>query len=109
LPRPRCNDAAGALFEAAQALERYYSANNRYTNGSGNLPTVFPSAVPNSDSGNYNIAVAGTPTANTCTLRASRTGSMTGDQCGNLQINQSGTLTSDAATSGYIVAKCWRR
>lgn len=109
ITKARRNDAAGALLEAAQALERYYSVNNRYTNGSGNLPSVFPSAVPNSGATYYNIAAAGTPTANTYTLRASRTGSMTGDQCGNLQINQSGTLSLDAATGGYTVAKCWRR
>tara|TARA_R110001583_G_scaffold69908_1_gene198065 strand:- start:1380 stop:1571 length:192 start_codon:yes stop_codon:yes gene_type:complete len=52
IAKARRNDAAGALLEAAQALERYYSVNNRYTNGSGNLPSVFPSAVPNSGAGN---------------------------------------------------------
>ena len=107
--KARRNDAAGAVLEAAQALERYYSVNGRYTNSSGNLPAVFPSVVPNSGATYYNIAVTGTPSANTYTLRATRTGSMTGDRCGNFQINQSGTLSLDSASTGYTVAKCWRR
>ena len=100
---------AGALQEAAQALERYYSVNGRYINSSGSLPAIYPTRVPSSGASYYTIAVTGTPSANTYTLRASRTGSMAGDKCGNFQINQSGTLSLDSAASAYTVAKCWRR
>jgi len=107
--KARRNDAAGALQEAAQALERYYSVNGRYINSSGSLPAIYPTRVPSNGASYYTIAVTGTPSANTYTLRASRTGSMAGDNCGNFQINQSGTLTLDSAATAYTVAKCWRR
>jgi type IV pilus assembly protein PilE len=107
--KTRRNDAASALMESVQALERYYTVNHRYTNSSGNLPAIYPTKAPNNGVTYYNIAVAGTPTASTFTLRASPTGAMTGDYCGNFQIDQSGVLSLDSASSGYTVAKCWRR
>ena len=57
----------------------------------------------------YQESVAKARRNDAYTLRASRTGSMAGDKCGNFQINQSGTLSLDSAASAYTVAKCWRR
>ncbi len=103
------NDAAGALLEAAQALERYYSANGRYINAANELPGVFSSQVPTNGNAYYTVAAVGTPTANRFTLRATRAGAMAGDACGNFQINQAGTMSLDSAAAGKTVADCWRR
>lgn len=102
-------DAASALMTGAQALERYYTSNGSYLNTGGNLAAVFPTQSPESGTANYTIAATGTPTANSFTLRATRTGSMTGDRCGNLEISSTGARTLNGNASGTTVADCWRR
>lgn len=98
-------EAKAALLEGAQALERHYSANMSYLSGSA-LAAVFTTAVPASGSQNYTIAVSGTPTATTYTLRATRTGSMASDPCGNYEITHTGERRLDSAP-GKTVADCW--
>ncbi|WP_372748281.1 type IV pilin protein [Litorivivens sp.] len=102
-------DAASALATGAQALERYYTTNGTYLNTDGNLAAVFPTKAPDSGSANYTIAATGTPTANSFTLRATRTGSMANDRCGNLQLSSVGTRTLHDNKTGTTVADCWRR
>lgn len=97
-------EVKAALLEGAQALERHYSANNTYLS-SGGLAAVFATSVPASGA-NYTIAAAGTPTATTYTLRATRAGSMTDDPCGNYEITHTGERRLDSAP-GKTVADCW--
>lgn len=101
-------EAKVALTEGAQALERYYSINGRYTTGTSGtlaLPAVFPTVVPSSGAARYNIAVQGAPTTNGYVLRATRTGSMAGDPCGDYQISSTGAQTLNGNTKS--VAECW--
>ena len=107
--KARRAEATGALLEAAQALERYYSVNGRYVDGGGNLPAVFPTQVPANGTACYTLAASGTPTAGSFTLRATRSGVMSGDPCGEFEINHTGTLALNSNASGYSVADCWRR
>ncbi len=102
-------DAASALATGAQALERYYTSNGTYLDADGNLAAVYPTKAPESGSTHYTIAATGTPTANSFTLRATRTGTMTDDRCGNLEISSTGASTLNGNASSTTVADCWRR
>jgi len=102
-------DAAAALMTGAQALERYYTSNGSYLDANDKLAAVFPTKAPESGTAYYNIAATGTPTANSYTLRATRTGSMANDRCGNLEISSTGARTLNGNKSGTTVADCWRR
>ncbi|MBD2859872.1 type IV pilin protein [Spongiibacter sp. KMU-158] len=105
----RRNEAATALLTGAQALERYYSSNGRYTTtaGGNTLPAVFPTTVPENGTAYYTIAASGTPTANSFTLKATRTGVMASDGCGNLTLDEAGINALESASK--TVAQCWRR
>lgn len=97
-------EAKSALLEGVQNLERYYSANGTYLSA-GALATVFATVVPANGTAYYNIAVSGTPTRSTYTLRATRSGSMASDACGNFEINHAGARALNANTKS--LADCW--
>lgn len=101
-------DAASALMTGAQALERFYTSNGSYLDANGDLAAVFPTQSPESGTAFYTISATAL-TANSFTLRATRTGSMAGDRCGNLQLNSAGARTLHDNASGTDVADCWRR
>lgn len=103
-------DAAAALMTGAQALERYYTSNGRYTVAGPPvaIAAVFPTQVPENGTAYYNIT-ATVATANSFTLRATRAGAMAGDGCGNLQLDSTGARTLDSNDTGRDVAGCWRR
>lgn len=111
--KSRRSEAANALMTGAQALERYYSANGRYTTtaGGSDLPAVFPTRVPENGGVYYTISVDGTPSANAFTLIATRKGTMAGDSCGNFTYNQAGemALKNKPSGSAKTLADCWRR
>lgn len=104
-------EAATALLEGAQALERYYSANGTYITAANALPAVFPTQAPANGTAYYTIAVQGTPTRSAYTLRATRVagGVMASDGCGDLELNQTGARALNGNTTGKTVADCWRR
>jgi len=101
-------EARGALLEGAQALERYYSINGRYTTAANGttLPSVFKTVVPDSGPARYNIAVSGTASTNSFTLRATRAGKMAGDACGDYSISSTGVLDVVASTNSKNKAEC---
>ncbi len=107
----RRNEAASALLTGAQALERYYSANGRYTTTptSKTLPSVFATQVPENGTAHYTIAVSGDPDANSYTLKASRAGIMAGDDCGDFVLDEAGALALEGNSSGKTLSDCWRR
>jgi type IV pilus assembly protein PilE len=94
-------EATVVLMESAQALERFYSVNGSYLD-SGSVASVFPTNVPASGVGNYTVAATGA--RNSFTLTATPTGSMSGDDCGNLSITHSGVK---GASGSKGVADCW--
>ncbi len=111
--KSRRSEATNALMSAAQALERYYSANGRYTTtaGGSDLPAVYSTAVPESGATYYTISVSGTPAANSFVLIATRSGAMAGDNCGDFTINEAGelALANKPSGSAKTLADCWRR
>ncbi len=113
IAKSRRNEATNALMVGAQALERYYSANGRYTTtaGGSTLPAVYPTKVPESGSSHYSIVVSGTPSANSFTLMAQRAGAMAGDDCGNFTMSETGemALVDKPSSSSKTLADCWRR
>lgn len=98
-------EAKAALMEGAQALERYYSTHGSYLDADGNFAAVFAGQAPASGSANYTLAAQGAPTATAFVLRATRSGSMAGDPCGDFQISHTGARTLANATR--TEAECW--
>lgn len=102
----RRGEAMVALLEGAQALERYYSTNGSYLDD-GTLAAVFPTQVPATGTAHYTIAAPAAATANSFTLRATATGAMTRDRCGNFELTQSGARQLDGNSAPVL--ECWRR
>ncbi|TWI54333.1 type IV pilus assembly protein PilE [Pseudomonas duriflava] len=105
--RSKRAEAKVALLEAAQALERYYSINSRYTDSENNLANVFESNVPATGVANYTIAPVGTPTATAYVLQAKRNGSMRNDACGDFEISQAGVRSLAEGTHTKTLSECW--
>ncbi|WP_181295837.1 type IV pilin protein [Pseudomonas sp. Q2-TVG4-2] len=99
-------EVKAALLDAAQALERHYSANNTYLDAGGALATVFQANVPASGAATYVLA-SQAATASTYTLRATRTGSMASDPCGNYELTHAGVRGLNDSAGGKTVAECW--
>lgn len=102
-------EAVSVLTEGAQRLEVFFSQNGRYCADAGcsGIADVFQVVIPTSGTPYYTIASDDTAlTLRTFTLTATPEGSMAGDDCGTLSINQSGLTT---ATGSLGVAGCWRR
>lgn len=119
--RSKRAEAEGILMEAAQFMQRYYSANDRYTVTADDTTTeveqkvgsvsMLPGALsqsPKSGTANYTIAVFARDTPPSYTLKATRTGSMTGDKCGTLVLSGQGVKGMESATSGLTAADCWK-
>lgn len=114
----RYSDAAVALNELAQAMERYYSANGSYlgavvgTAGEGETQ-VYPSQSPESY---YTLSITG-QAATQYEIKATPAGAMAGDtHCGVFSLNQAGIKcirdgakcnTASAAADRDLVAACW--
>lgn len=110
--KSRRTEASGALLSAAQALERYYSANGRYTAtaAGSTLPSVFLTKVPENGTAYYTVA-SSSASANAFTLKASRAGVMASDSCGDFTLDETGSLaiTDKPAGSSKTISDCWRR
>lgn len=110
--KARRSEAASALLTAAQALERYYSSNGRYTTAAGGnqLPAVYQTQVPDTGTAYYTIAVV-SASDNRFTLRALRTGAMAGDDCGNFNLDETGvvSLSDKPSGSNRTLEGCWRK
>jgi type IV pilus assembly protein PilE len=101
-------EAAAALMDGAQKLERYYSAHGKYKDDDGNLAAVFTTQIPaSSEANDVYYAIAGVPSDTGYTLTATAKGLMAGDKCGDFSINQAGK--QDNTNNSATVAECWRR
>lgn len=104
-------EARGLMLENAQFLERNFTMANRYDRTSAGA-TINSAALPRTKSpvdgaAKYNITVAmGAAPAQTFTLTATPTGSMTNDACANFTLTNIGTqgLSGSPLLS---VAECW--
>lgn len=103
--KSRRADARAVLTEAAQLMERGYTANLTagYTNVT--LPTELTSSPKGSSNGYYTIALGGVG-QNTFTLTATptSTGGQYKDKCGALTLNNAGVKGQGSGT----VEECWR-
>jgi type IV pilus assembly protein PilE len=110
-------EVKGILLETAQFLERNYTTNNCYHRTDGVCATAtatvaLPFATsPKTGTAKYNITVvynadlaADCTTGQCFTLSAAPTGSMTGDSCGTLTLDQ-----ANRQGAGGAVADCWQR
>ena len=103
-------EAAGALLEAQHFMARYYSAHGRY-DGSAQEPGQPPElplrlqGIPAGADLRYQLKLD-TVTVNAYELRAEPVGSMAGDKCGTLTLNQAGL--KGLADSELRVVDCWR-
>ena len=100
-------EAMAALMEAQHFMERYYSANGRYISSAGSWP-VLPERlqnVPTAATARYRLSV-GSAAVNSYELQAEPVGTMAGDICGKLTLNQTGQRGLVDSTSS--VAECWR-
>ena len=109
--RSRRAEAHSALLQAAQFMQRFYAAHNRYdTELDGSTAVALPDGlqrVPASGTTSYDIALdADALAAGAYTLVATPTGPQTGDACGSLTLTHTGAqgITGTQATA----AECWR-
>ncbi len=117
--RSKRSEAQGILQEAAQFMQRYYSANDRYTLATDTntdatkrtqtdlLPESLRQA-PKSGGGNYTLTVTASNQPPGFLLTATRSGSMTGDRCGDLTLLNTGVKGLANATAGVVANDCWK-
>ncbi|OBY60078.1 type IV pilin [Pseudomonas sp. AU12215] len=105
--KARRADAEASLMELSQFMERYYTANGRYTT-SANAAIGLPFSESPKDGATkyYTLAFSGTPTATTYVLSATPKGAMSGDTCGTLTLSNTGVKGQG---SGATLSDCWRR
>lgn len=96
-------EARAVLLEAAQYMERYYSANTSYASAS--LPDRLSHSPAGSTAADARYTLAVTADATSFTLTATPTKA---DGCGALTINQVGARGAPSPESGITVESCWR-
>ena len=100
-------EVMAALLEAQHFMERYYSANGQYLSPANAVP-ILPQRlqrIPLQGTVRYQLSVR-EATVNSYLLQAVPEGSMAGDVCGSLTINQTGLR--GVLNSTHSVAECWR-
>jgi type IV pilus assembly protein PilE len=121
----RRSQATAELMAAHQWMDRFYTENFRYDQNSAAVETtnsaLFParfstSPRPGEGTAAYNLSLS-TLARESYVITATRTGTMSGDRCGNLTIDHLGTKgvaagtfnTSDFANAAAAVRACWRQ
>jgi type IV pilus assembly protein PilE len=106
-------EARAQLMEAAQYMQRFYSQNDSFlkvlndnTKSDMTLPPALAS-VPRGGATTYTIQFV-THTASSFNLEAVPTGSMEGDRCGSLRLDNTGVRGIANAKSGLSPSDCWR-
>ncbi len=104
--RANRNEAQQTLLEAAAFLQRCFTQNNDYGCA---LPAPFMQSPPAPAAARYTIAITagGGAGSTTYTLTATRAGTMTGDECGDLTLTHTGVR--GAVNNTRDAAECWRR
>ncbi len=88
--------AMGCLMERSHFMERWYAGNMTYVGAGATIPNCDGSIAQY-----YTINAPADLTATTFTLSLTPTGPQTGDRCGSLSVNQTGTKSASATD-------CWR-
>ncbi len=103
--------ATSALLQAAQFMERNYTAANRYDKTASGNAIELPMALtvaPQDGPPNYALSVDAS--AGTYILHARRVagGQMAGDACGDFSYDHLGRKTAAGAGTGIGAVDCWR-
>ena len=122
--RAKRAQAQTAIVSLAQAMERYFTANNTYVGAA--IGTIFPAAVPASGAQLYTLSfvdpgatglgaatpvcTALAPTATNYGVCATRLAgsAMASDKCGNFAFTAAGAKLLVGNTGGTTVATCWK-
>jgi Tfp pilus assembly protein PilE len=104
-------EARGQLLALAHWMEKWRTQNGRYDNPAspGTPPPTIPATLlqsPPTGPAKYTVAVAATALGYTATATA--TGSMTGDPCTTLNIDQTGARNFTTRGGGTMQI-CWSR
>lgn len=105
--RGRRAEVQTALLEAAQYMQRFYAANNRYHLA---LDGITPPALPASSSSAlaYDLSIDSV-SATAFKLLATGKGPMAGDKCGNFTIDQTGFKGIEVDPGSTVTPKdCWK-
>ncbi len=112
IARGKRADARGQLMQAAQFMQRFYSANDSYSSArSGQTVTdAMPTNLQRSpaDGANilYSLTVTASSTAYTLTMAPTTGGGMTADACGSYTLTSTGLRGVAAATKSRD--DCWK-
>ena len=104
--KTRRADAKSVLMEAANAMERYYTAEGSYTDATAD--DHYPDKSPIDGTLTYydiDATITGGGTA--YTLTATRSGAQAADKCGNLSLSSTGERTIASADAGVTNDDCW--
>lgn len=113
LQRSHRAEAQTALMQSAQYMQRYYAANNSYATAlNGDSHTTLPTGLqqaPAQGNSAYTLSISAT-SAISYTLTATPTGSMTGDRCGSLTLNELGQkgVIVNGTSQPNLIAACWK-
>ncbi|MCM5679661.1 type IV pilin protein [Schlegelella sp. S2-27] len=102
-------EARTVLLEAAQFMQRFYAANDRYDQTRDGTAVELPGSLqasPAEGTPRYTIELADGLSATGYTLQAVPAGSMVGDRCGTLTLNNRGQRNVDGASA--TAAECWK-
>jgi len=108
--KSRRADAKGVLLGLANAMERYFTVNNKYTGAAAGgadtgAPTIFSATSPvDGGTAYYNLTISAA-TASTYTLNAAPTGAQVNDKCGTLTLTHTGVKSFTG--TGVTAADCW--
>jgi type IV pilus assembly protein PilE len=111
--KSRRAEARAQLLEAAQYMQRFYSQNDSFKRAVGagsdmTLPGELRT-VPRQGAQTYAIDIAADSlTPSSFSLDAVPTGSMKGDRCGTLQLDNIGRRNIKDAKAGVAIGDCWR-
>lgn len=100
--RGRRSGAQAGLMEAAQWMQRYYSAQNTYKDADKKLPDSYKSIPRDSGTKTYSVEVAVGSDERSYTLTAKPVSA--DSKCGNLTLNDLGQKGSQYGS----VPTCWR-
>ncbi|NBD20598.1 prepilin-type N-terminal cleavage/methylation domain-containing protein [Aquabacterium fontiphilum] len=107
--RSRRADAQAVLMEAAQHMQRFYAAHNRYDlQLDGATANALPGtlqASPRAGTAAYTLSISAVD-AGAFTLTATATGAQANDRCGNFTLTHTGAR--GVTGSGATVQDCWR-
>ena len=110
IARAKRADARGQLLQAAQFMQRFYTANDQYANDrAGNeVSTQIPANVKRSPADGaqvYALAVVASASAYTLTMAPVAGSSMVNDTCGSFTLNSVGTR---GVTGTRTRDECWK-